>query len=101
MNDQLAIVLVAAAPGAMVGLLSLGLITIYRSSGVLYLAQTAMATLGGFLYYELARPGRLHDIPGVIAAALLTGVVSIGVYAFAMRPLVTHRRYPPRAHHWV
>lgn len=87
MSDQLSIILLAAGPGAMIGLLSLGLITVYRSSGVLNLAQPAMATFGGYVYYELAQPYRLVPAAAMVVAALVTGLLSVLIYLLVMRPL--------------
>jgi ABC-type branched-subunit amino acid transport system ATPase component/ABC-type branched-subunit amino acid transport system permease subunit len=73
--------------GAMYALVSLGLIVIYRSSGVLNFAQGAIAMAGAYAFYELrVRQGQsfLVSCIGGIALATLIGVL---VYVLIMRRL--------------
>lgn len=85
--EHLSILLLAAGPGAMIGLMAMGLITIFRSSGVLYLAQPAVATVGAYLYLEFSQPGRLSPVAAVAVSSVLTGLLSVLIYQSVMKPL--------------
>ncbi|WP_432835275.1 ABC transporter permease subunit [Dactylosporangium sp. CA-092794] len=85
MTEHLSILVLAAAPGAMIGLLAMGLITVHRSSGVLYLAQPTVATAGGFLFVEFSQ--RIEPLAAVIVASALTGALSVLIRFIVMKPL--------------
>src|SRR5947209_6088734 len=69
----------------MLGLLALGIVLIYRSTGTVNLAHGAMATLGAYIYLELSdvMPVGL----AVVAVTVLVGAVGVLIHLLVMRPL--------------
>lgn len=73
--EVLQFVLLGLGPGAVFGLLALGIVQIYRGSGVLNFAHGAMAMTAAFVFVDLrdnlGLPGPLAMVGGVVLAALL------------------------------
>jgi branched-subunit amino acid ABC-type transport system permease component len=69
-------------PGAIFALLGVGLIVIYRGSGVLNFSYGAMAMAGGTLYIDGRQRYGLGFVP-----ALLVSVVSIAVLGAVFKSL--------------
>jgi sulfate-transporting ATPase len=77
------------ASGAIYALLALGLVLVYRGSGLLNFAQGAMAMFGAYAYYELTVRRGLGEGPAVVLALVLCA--SLGA-AFDLIVLRTMRR---------
>ncbi|MGO4385531.1 ABC transporter permease subunit [Specibacter sp. RAF43] len=87
MINPLSTILLMLGPGAMLGLLALGLVLIYRGTGVLNFAHGAQATLGGYLYWDLAVQRGLPLPLSLAIAALASGLVGVLIQIVVMRPL--------------
>jgi sulfate-transporting ATPase len=74
------------APGAMLGLLALGLVVVYRGTGVLNLAQTSQAAVGAYMYYEFGALGLPYGL-ALILAVLSAGICGVLVQVLVMRRL--------------
>ncbi len=81
-------VLVGLMTGAIYGIAALGFVLIFKTSGILNLAQGAMILLGGFLFSSLA----LHlDLPiwlAIVLSILIMGVLGYGVERFPLRHML-------------
>ncbi len=88
MNGNLTTIILALGPGAMLGLLGLGLVCIYRSTNVLNLAHAATATLGAYLYYELTVSSGLTPVWAFLIVCPTIGLVSVVIYVLVFRRLV-------------
>lgn len=73
--------------GAVYALLGLGLVAIYRGSGVLNLAHGSMAMVGAFVYTDLTTIYGWDVVPAVVLSVILTAVVGVLVYFLVIRPL--------------
>ncbi|MET0145694.1 MAG: ATP-binding cassette domain-containing protein [Ilumatobacteraceae bacterium] len=85
--DSLFIAVLSLGPGAMLGLLALGIVLVYRGTGVLNLGHASMASLGGFVYWDLVVQAGWPRIVGFLLAVLIAGLVGILVELLVMRPL--------------
>jgi sulfate-transporting ATPase len=87
MTVALQFALIGLGAGALYGLSALGLVLVYRGSGVINFAHGALGLVGAYLFYEL------HDVrhwpfaaafpPALIACGLLGVLIQLGI----MRPL--------------
>ena len=107
MTDHLLFLIVGLGAGAAYAALAMALVTTYRGTGVINIAQGAMAMWAAFVYDELRRQGDLVlpvgriDLGGGLPAwpALLTGVavaaaLGLVLHVAVFRPL---RSAPPLA----
>ena len=85
--ESLFIAILSLGPGAMLGLLAVGIVVVYRGTGVLNLGHASMASLGGFIYWDLVVQQGLPKWVGFVLAVLLSGVVGMLVQLLIMRPL--------------
>jgi ABC-type branched-subunit amino acid transport system ATPase component/ABC-type branched-subunit amino acid transport system permease subunit len=86
MNDVVLFAILGLAQGALYTLLGLGLIVVYRSSGVVNFAHGGVAMVAGYIYFDL----RNHAVPtwsSVSIAAASGAVLGIAIYLLAIRPL--------------
>ncbi len=79
--------ILSLGPGAMLGLLALGIVLVYRGTGVLNLGHASMASLGGFVYWDLATRAGVPKILALVAAILVSGLVGVLAQILVMRPL--------------
>jgi sulfate-transporting ATPase len=75
------------ATGAIYALISLGLVLVYRGSGLLNFAQGAMAMLGAFAYYELTVKHGLPKVASVFIALAICAVVGVAIHLIVLRPM--------------
>lgn len=87
MSQDLTAVILSLGPGAMLGLLALGLVMIYRSTGVLNLAHGSMAGAGAYIYVDLIEGGGFSAPVALAVASLGVGVLAVVIYWLVMRPL--------------
>ena len=78
--------------GALYGLLAQGLVVIYRGSSVINFSQGAIATVGGYAFYELRphQPAWLSVALGVLIAA----VIGLAIQALVMTPMLRRNSSP-------
>ena len=87
MLDNVNTAILALAPGAMLGLLALGIVLIYRASGTVNLAQGGMATAGAYAYQDITQNKSVPGWLAVVLAAIVTGVIGVLIEALIMRHL--------------
>src|SRR5579863_5135229 len=87
MTEVLQFVVVGVATGAVYTLLAQGIVVIHRASGVINLAQGAVAVLSGFLFASLVNNHGWAVWPAFAAVTLGLAVSGIVVYVTVMRPL--------------
>lgn len=79
--------LIGLGPGAMLGLLALGLVLVYRGTGVLNLAHTSQAALGAYMYAYFSNSMGIPLALSLLAAVLCAGLSGVLVQLLVMRPL--------------
>jgi ABC-type branched-subunit amino acid transport system ATPase component/branched-subunit amino acid ABC-type transport system permease component len=87
MGEILRFLLIGLGLGGIYALLSQGLVLIYRGSGVLNLAQGAVAYLGATIYYELQVAHGLPTAVAVTVAIVGSAVVGVLIQQLVMRPM--------------
>jgi sulfate-transporting ATPase len=75
------------ATGAIYALISLGLVLVYRGSGLLNFAQGAMAMLGAFAYYEFTVKDGLPKVASAFIALAICAVVGAAIHLIVLRPM--------------
>jgi branched-subunit amino acid ABC-type transport system permease component len=75
--------------GGIYAVSSLGLVLVYRGSGVLNFAQGAIAGLGAYVYWDLHFNRGIPTALAVILALLACALFGAGMHFFVMRPLIT------------
>lgn len=83
MSDLLSFSLVGASTGALIALSALGIVLVYRGSGILNFANGAIGSVGVFVYWFLQ--SRL-DVPPVVAAT--AGIAASALLGFLAYQLV-------------
>jgi ABC-type branched-subunit amino acid transport system ATPase component/branched-subunit amino acid ABC-type transport system permease component len=79
--------IVGVGPGAMLGLLALGLVFVYRGTGVLNLAHTSQAAIGAYTYFELSSRLNMPLGLALCCAVLSAGASGVAIQLAVMRPL--------------
>jgi sulfate-transporting ATPase len=85
-TDILRFAVLGLGAGAVYGLTALGVVLIYRGSGVLNFAQGAVGMVGAFFFYNFREGGTATWVAGVIAVAWGAGA-GLAMHVFVMRPL--------------
>ncbi len=73
--------------GGIYALAGLGLVVVYRGSGVVNFAQGAIAAVGAYLYYTLHIAHGLPTALAVVLALVVSGFVGLLMHVLVMRPL--------------
>ncbi len=73
--------------GGVYALLGVGMVLIYRGSGVVNFAHAAIAAVGAYIFWELQSHERWAFLPACLAAMLATAAIGAAVHVFIMRPL--------------
>ena len=78
--------------GALYGLLAQGLVVIYRGSSVINFSQGAIATLGGYIFFEVRpdQPAWLSVVIGVAVAA----AIGLAIQFLVMTPMLKRNSSP-------
>lgn len=76
--------------GAIYGLVAMGIVIIYRSSGVFNFAHGAIILVGAFLFWTLISLAGLPLWACILIAFLVATVIGIALEFFALRPLLGH-----------
>ena len=90
MSHALVFVILGLTSGGAYSLTAVGIVTVYRGSGVLNFAQCAIGMGGAYAFYAL-RYGGLASLPTAVAVALgvaFSAALGLIVYAAIMRPLL-------------
>jgi ABC-type branched-subunit amino acid transport system ATPase component/branched-subunit amino acid ABC-type transport system permease component len=75
------------ATGGIYAMISLGLVLVYRGSGLLNFAQGAMAMLGAYSYYELTVKHGVPKVAALVLALLICAVVGAAIHLLVLRPM--------------
>jgi ABC-type branched-subunit amino acid transport system ATPase component/ABC-type branched-subunit amino acid transport system permease subunit len=76
---------IGLSSGAALAIVALGVVVIYRGSGVLNLAQGAIGTVGAYVFWELQQlgwPVWADLVLGILAGALISTLVYAGIIRF-------------------
>jgi ABC-type branched-subunit amino acid transport system ATPase component/branched-subunit amino acid ABC-type transport system permease component len=92
MQEVFQFVLLGLGATAIYTLLAQGVVLIYRASGVLNLAQGALAVLGAYIFVQLRDQNHWPTVVAAVVAVVLLGVIGGLIYLSVMRPL---RSSPP------
>lgn len=81
-------VLAGLMAGAVYGLAALGFVLIYKTSGILNLAQGAFILLGGYLFSCVALQVGLPIWLAILVSILIMGALGYNVERFPLRPML-------------
>ncbi|MCW3014524.1 MAG: transporter related protein [Solirubrobacterales bacterium] len=84
MTDLTQLVLLGLGSGALYALAALGLVLVYRSSGVVNFAHTAIGMVGTFVFFELSRKHGWATVPAGIAGVLASALLGYVTYLLVM-----------------
>ena len=87
MNDLLRFTLLGLGTGGIYALLGLGLVVIYRGSGVINFGQSGFALVGAYLTYRLHVQDGHGMAVSVIVSVLACAAIGVLVHFLVMRPL--------------
>lgn len=85
--DVLQFALLGLGLGGAYALLALGLVTIYRGSGVLNFAQGAVAMFSAFVFFTLRDDEGMSQLPALLLTLLFAGLLGGLFYLLVMRRL--------------
>ncbi|MEU7814339.1 branched-chain amino acid ABC transporter permease/ATP-binding protein [Pseudonocardia sp. NPDC049154] len=85
--QTLQVAALALGPGAMLGLLALGIVLIYRGTGTLNLAHGSQAALGGFVYWDATVGLGLSPALALVVAIVVSGLCGVLIQVLVMRRL--------------
>ena len=85
-TDIIRFAVLGLGAGAVYGLTALGVVLIYRGSGVLNFAQGAVGMVGAFFFYNFREGGSPTWVAAIIAVAWGAGA-GLAMQVFVMRPL--------------
>jgi branched-chain amino acid transport system permease protein len=88
-RELLQLVVVGVSTGSAFALVGIGMVLIFRTTGVINFAQGSFAVLGGLFMVELR--DHLHGVPAAIVTILLVGVIGslVGFAALGFRRRTT------------
>ncbi|WP_084436131.1 branched-chain amino acid ABC transporter permease/ATP-binding protein [Aldersonia kunmingensis] len=85
--DALTYALLGLGTGGINAILAMGLVLVYRGSGVINFAQGGFALLGAFVIVELRRDHDMSFAPALAIAIVVVAAVAVLVHVLVMRPL--------------
>jgi ABC-type branched-subunit amino acid transport system ATPase component/branched-subunit amino acid ABC-type transport system permease component len=83
----LQLLILGMATGGFYTINALGLVTVFRSSGVINFASGGVAMVGGYLYWQFTSQLGWAQAEAIPIAIFLSAVLGVVVYAVAVRPL--------------
>ena len=87
MNELLQIIVLGMATGGFYTINALGLVVVFRSSGVINFAGGGSAMVGGYVEWYLADQSGWSPWLAVPGAVLAGAAIGLGIFTLAMRPL--------------
>jgi len=84
MKDMLQFAILGLGAGAAYALLGQGIVLVYRATGIINLAQGALAMFGTYLFFELQKADWSYA-QGMAASFVATGLIGILVHQVVMR----------------
>lgn len=94
MTEVIRFALLGLGVGALYALAALGIVVIYRGSGVLNFAHGAMAVVGAYTFFEAREEAEWALAPAVVVGVLASALLGVITQVLIMRPL---RRASPVA----
>jgi ABC-type branched-subunit amino acid transport system ATPase component/branched-subunit amino acid ABC-type transport system permease component len=83
----LQLLILGMATGGFYTINALGLVTVFRSSGVINFASGGVAMVGGYLYWQFTSQWGWPQAEAIPVAIVMSAVMGMVVYAVAVRPL--------------
>jgi ABC-type branched-subunit amino acid transport system ATPase component/branched-subunit amino acid ABC-type transport system permease component len=80
-------VVLGLASGAIYSLTAFGMVLVYRGSGVVNFASGALATVGVFVYYELADLGSTPWPVALVVGSCVSGLLGAATHLLIMKPM--------------
>jgi branched-chain amino acid transport system permease protein len=87
MNELLVYVILGLGPGAVNALLGLGLVTVYRGSGVLNFGHASVAMYVAFVFRWLRQDQGVSTPLSVVLALLVAALIGLLIHLLVMHPL--------------
>jgi branched-chain amino acid transport system permease protein len=81
-------IMVGVVVGAIYGLIALGFVLIYKSTGILNLAQGSLVTIGAFICYAFATCLRFPFLLAVVGAVCAAFFIGIVIDRLLFRPMI-------------
>jgi ABC-type branched-subunit amino acid transport system ATPase component/ABC-type branched-subunit amino acid transport system permease subunit len=85
--DVVEFALIGLSTGALYAMVSLGLVLVYRGSGLLNFAQTGVVMSGAYLYYEVHERHGVPAWPAVIVTVVAGAALSALIHLVVLRPM--------------
>ena len=85
--EPLRFVLLGIGAGAAYGLMSQGLVLIYRGAGIINFAQGAIGMVSALIFFELRDGHRWPLVAALVASLTFAAAVGVAVHLLIMRPL--------------
>lgn len=87
MEDVLRLAIVGASSGALVALAGLGLVLVYRGSGVINFAHGALGSIGAFAFWELSVERGWPTLAAGAAGVAASAASGLLVHLLVLRPM--------------
>jgi ABC-type branched-subunit amino acid transport system ATPase component/branched-subunit amino acid ABC-type transport system permease component len=87
MSQLLQFIIIGLGAGGLYALQSLGINLVYRTSGVINFAQSAVGMAAAYAYWEVADNHGMGFWPGFLFGLAVSGVIGLLIYLVVMRPL--------------
>ncbi len=85
--EPLRFALLGLGAGGVYALIALGVVLVYRGSGVLNFAQGAIGMTGAFMFYDLQSSAGWPLAAAAVAAAMFSAALGIAIHLLVMRRL--------------
>jgi ABC-type branched-subunit amino acid transport system ATPase component/ABC-type branched-subunit amino acid transport system permease subunit len=90
--DFITFALLGLATGALYAVIAQGMVLVYRSSGLLNFAQTAILMVGAYAYYEVHERAQIPAVPAVVISVGICAALGVAIHLIVLRPM---RHTPP------
>jgi branched-chain amino acid transport system permease protein len=87
-SEWVQLLLSGVTTGAIYGLIGLGYVTIYRTSGVVNMAQGSFVMLGALVAYSLINEAKLPLWAATLGAMVIVSALSIIMYRLVIAPII-------------
>jgi sulfate-transporting ATPase len=88
-TEFLQLLVLGMATGGFYTMNALGIVVVFRSSGIINFASGGVAMVGGYLEWQLADVWGVPKGAAVLGAVLAAALVNLLIYVVAVRPLAT------------
>ncbi|MCW3001053.1 MAG: transporter related protein [Conexibacter sp.] len=84
MSEFFQLLLLGLGSGSLFALAALGLVLVYRSSGVVNFAHGAVGMVGSFIFWDLQQNGGWATVPAAVIAVALSAVLGLVTFVVTM-----------------